>query len=148
MQGIHSLVGGLAGATVLTIVHEVTKKIDPDAPRLDLLGMQGITKGLKFFHIPIPQRDKLFKITMAGDIISNGIYYSMAGVSSAKNVVYRSSLMGFMAGIGALSLPKHLGLREAPDKRTPKTAVLTVVLYTIGGMAAGITMLLLQRNKP
>ncbi|MCW3073684.1 MAG: hypothetical protein JWP69_753 [Flaviaesturariibacter sp.] len=147
MKTTDALLGGLAGATVLTLVHEVTRKLIPDAPRMDLLGMQAISKLLKNTGQDVPKEDALFGIAMAGDVASNALYYSIAGISSHKNVVYKSIALGFTAGIGAITLPKTLGLSEAPSKRTTTTVILTVALYTFGGLAAGITMKLLQKKK-
>ena len=44
MKIVDGLIGGLAGAISITIIHEIVRKIYPDAPRLDLLGEQGAVK--------------------------------------------------------------------------------------------------------
>ena len=36
----HSILAGLAGSVVLTGIHETLRRTSPDAPRMDLLGMQ------------------------------------------------------------------------------------------------------------
>lgn len=146
MKG-RALIAGLAGSAVLTAVHEITRRVNPNAPRMDLLGMQAITRVLHGLHMPVPNRDKLFGYTLAGDVVSNALYYSLAGVSSKKNVVKNATILGLTAGIGAVNLPKEMGLNDAPSNKTRQTQLMTVLLYTIGGLAAGLTMKLLQSKK-
>ncbi len=146
MKG-RALIAGLAGSVVLTTIHEITRRINPNAPRMDLLGMQALSKSLRGMEVKPPGEDKLFGYTMAGDVIGNALYYSLAGVTSKKHVVRNATLLGLSGGIGALSLPKPMGLDTEPSNRTRETQLLTVLLYTVGGLAAGVTMKLLQSRK-
>jgi hypothetical protein len=41
-----AIAGGFAGATALTIIHQLLRFIHKDAPRMDLLGMEALAKGL------------------------------------------------------------------------------------------------------
>lgn len=125
---------GLAGACAVTLVHETMRRLDPDAPRMDVLGMRAIAKMMNAAHVEPPAEDKLFDITMAGDIVSNGLYYSLVG--SGKDAWLRGSLLGLAAGVGGVVLPGPLGLGTAPSNRTTKTKVMTVAWYFLGGLAA------------
>lgn len=136
MKAISALEGGLAGALVLTAVHETVRKIDPQAPRMDLLGMSALKKLLRGIGQTQPEERKLFYWTMAGDVLSNSLYYSLAGVGNKKNAVSRGTLLGLMAGLGAVLLPRKIGLNEAHTNRSLETKVLTVMLYTVGGIVA------------
>jgi len=147
MKYSSALLGGLAGATALTILHETVRKVNEDAPRMDLLGKEAITKSLKCVHVAIPNEDNLFKINMACDIISNSLYYSFAGVCDEKQSVLTGALLGVTAGIGAVALPKPMGLDDAPSNRTTQTKLMTIGWYTFGGLIAGITCKLLH-NPP
>ncbi|MBD0368349.1 MAG: hypothetical protein ICV51_09305 [Flavisolibacter sp.] len=147
MKGVIALEGGLAGALALTLLHEVFRKIDPKAPRMDLLGMNAISKTLRKAGISPPPRTKLFYITMAGDIISNALYYSMAIRGRKKMDIVRGLLLGSGAGLGALLLPKPLQLNKAYTNRTTKTKVLTIALYIIGGVVAASVASYLEKGK-
>ncbi|MDB5245900.1 MAG: hypothetical protein JWQ40_294 [Segetibacter sp.] len=136
--------GGVAGAAVLTLLHETTRRILEDAPRMDLLGMEAIEKSLEKVNVDVPNNDNLFKITMAGDMISNSLYYSLAGIGNEKRAIIQGTILGFAAGIGAVYLPKPLGLNPAPSNRTPGTKLMTLGLYLVGGLVAGATGKLLQ----
>lgn len=136
MKAISALEGGLAGALVLTAVHETVRKIDPQAPRMDLLGMSALQKLLRGMGKTPPEERKLFYYTMAGDVLSNSLYYSLAGMGKKKNAVTRGTLLGLMAGLGAVLLPRKIGLNEAHTNRSLETKVLTVMLYTVGGIVA------------
>jgi hypothetical protein len=141
-----SILGGLAGATILTILHESVRRVNKDAPRMDRLGMEAIEKTLHRINADVPDEGKLFKITMAGDIISNTLYYSLVGLGGEKQIVLRGALLGLAAGIGGVYLPKPLGLNNAHSSRTAETKLLTIAWYTIGGLVTGIATKLIQ-NK-
>ncbi|MCB2378784.1 hypothetical protein LGH70_14380 [Hymenobacter sp. BT635] len=129
-----ALGSGLAGALVLTAIHETARRLLPDAPRMDVLGMRGLRKLLGKAHAPQPAPDTLFNLTMAGDILSNGLYYSLVG--RGKEAWRRGTLLGLAAGVGGVVLPGPLGLGEAPSNRTRQTQLMTVAWYLLGGLAA------------
>jgi hypothetical protein len=139
--------GGFAGATALTLLHQTLKKLNTNAPRMDLLGMEAISKSLQSVNMDVPDEDNLFKITMAGDIITNSIYYGLAAIGSEKKVMIRGALLGLAAGFGAVYLPKPLGLNESPSNRTAETKLLTVGLYLAGGLVASLTSRLLENSQ-
>ena len=136
MKYTSAIGGGIIGAVALTLIHETGRRINPKAPRMDLLGMDAITKSLRSFGVNVPKQKKLFELTMAGDILSNSLYYSLAGVGGEKQLILRGTLLGLAAGIGAVYLPEPLGLNEAPTGRTTQTKLMTVALYTTGGFIA------------
>ncbi|GAB2462479.1 hypothetical protein GCM10011375_14110 [Hymenobacter qilianensis] len=132
---LRALGNGFAGAVVLTAVHETVRHIIPEtAPRMDVLGMRGLRKLLGKANAPQPDHDTLFNLTMAGDLLSNGLYYSLVG--AGKNAWQRGIVLGLTAGIGGVVLPGPMGLGEAPSNRTPQTKLMTVAWYLIGGLAA------------
>lgn len=133
-----AIAGGFLGALTLTLLHETIRRLTPDAPRMDRLGMEAISKGLQSADADVPEENSLFNITMAGDIISNSLYYSLAGAGKKSQAVLNGVILGSAAGIGALFLPKTMGLNEAAATRTFQTKLMTVALYITGGLAAGI----------
>src|SRR5215208_1738050 len=128
MKPISALGGGLAGATAITLLHESLKKIVPQAPRIDLLGMNAISRGLKAAGMKTPNENRLFTWALAGDLVSNSLYYSLSGVGRQKNVWIKSSLMGLAAGIAAVALPGPLGLNGKHSNKTTATKLITVGL--------------------
>jgi hypothetical protein len=147
MRLLSAIGGGVAGATVLTLLHETIRKLIPEAPRMDQLGMEAISKTLQSTEIDVPEEDTLFEITMAGDMISNSLYYSLAAIGDEKKGMIRGALLGLAAGFGAVYLPKPLGLNPEPSNRTAGTRLMTVGLYLAGGLAASATGLLLERYQ-
>ena len=145
-MSIRSTLGGLAGACTLTLLNESVKKLDKDAPRMDLLGMNAVARLMKGNNILTQTAGKLFPIALAGDLVSNSLYYSMADTGDKKNTLVRGALLGLGAGLGAVVLPKTLGLNDDATTRTLKTKVLTVTWYVIGGLAAAAAINLLDRN--
>lgn len=146
-MSIRSTIGGLAGACTLTLLNESVKKLDKDAPRMDLLGMNAVAKVMKGNNILAQTAGKLFPIALAGDLVSNSLYYSMADTGDKKKTLVRGALLGLGAGLGAVVLPKTLGLNDDATTRTLKTKVLTVAWYVIGGLAAAAAINLLNEKK-
>ncbi len=132
---LRSLAGGLAGACALTLVHETMRRLHPDAPRMDILGMRALAKTLQAAGKQPPSEEELFNWTMAGDLLGNGLYYSLSGCG--RNAMLKGAVLGLAAGVGGVTLPGPLGLGKAPSARTPQTAAMTVAWYLLGGLAAG-----------
>src|SRR5215203_3654713 len=105
MKPITAFGGGLAGAMAVTLIHESVKRIVPQAPRMDLLGMNAVSKGFRLAGKSTPAEKKLFTLALAGDLVTNAFFYSAAGIGKEKNVWLRSALLGLAAGIGAVTLP-------------------------------------------
>jgi hypothetical protein len=132
---LRALGNGLVGAVVLTAIHETVRHIIPaTAPRMDVLGMRGLRKLLGNANAPQPDQDTLFNLTMAGDILSNGLYYSLVG--TGKNAWQRGAVLGLAAGVGGVVLPGPMGLGDGPSNRTTQTKLMTVAWYLLGGLAA------------
>jgi hypothetical protein len=145
MKTVNNLIGGLAGAITLNIIHQAAKNIDHDAPRVDLVGEEAVKKGLNYIGVEPPKGDNLFATALAGDIVSNAIYYSAIGVGKDKNLLFRGITYGLSAGIGALTLTKSIGLSDAPITKTPQTKVMTVAWYLLGGIATALTIKALSK---
>jgi hypothetical protein len=139
MKLLSALAGGLAGACAVTILHEIVKKIDKEAPRLDLLGMESMAKGLKSANAEVPDDDTLYAESLAGDIASNTIYYSFAGLGE-ENTELKGGTLGLLGGLGAIYLPQFFGLNKDHTARTDKTKALTTLYYSLGGMVASQVM--------
>jgi hypothetical protein len=147
MKILPSLAAGFAGAVALTALHEVARRLRPqDAPRMDVLGERGLRKILDLADVPQPAEGVAYTATMLGDILSNGLYYTLVG--SGKHSLQRGLLLGAVAGAGGVLLPGPMGLGEAPSNRTPQTQAMTVAWYTVGGLVAGaVAQALRQRRK-
>lgn len=146
-MNVKSTIGGLAGACALTLLNQSAKKLDKDAPRMDLLGMNAVAKLMKGNDIITQTAGKLFPIALAGDLVTNSLYFGMADAGDKNKTLIRGTLLGLGAGIGAITLPKTLGLNDEATTRTLKTKVLTVAWYVIGGVVAAVAINLLQKHK-
>jgi hypothetical protein len=147
MKGLSSLAGGIAGASALTVLHEISRKKISDAPRMDKMGMEAAADLMKKVNIQPPSKEKLFYITLAGDIISNSLFYSRVAAESKKQTWINGALLGLSAGLSAVYLPGKLGLNEENSNMTNRTKIMTVGLYVIGGLVAAATMSLFQRSR-
>jgi len=141
-----AIISGLAGAAVLTVIHEILKKEDSKAPRMDLLGMMALSKMIRAIGKHPPSRKQLYAYTLIGDLLSNALYYSLAAAGKKKRVLQKEIALGLAAGLGALFLPKPLHLNESYSNRTTKTQVMTVAYYLIGSLVAAALMKQLDKN--
>jgi hypothetical protein len=143
---ISSALGGLAGACALTVLNESAKKMDKDAPRLDLLGMNAAAKLIKGSGLN-PSTGQLRSVALGGDLISTSLYYGMANAGNKKSTLLHGALLGLGAGVSALSLAKPLGLDERVLNASPKTKALTIAWYIIGGLVAAAVINLIDKRN-
>ncbi len=133
------------GAATITLIHESVKNIVPKAPRMDLVGMEGLSRiMLRSGKVPPPPK-KLYTAALVGDLVSNALYYSVAGIGSTKNVWTRGAALGIAAGLGALLVPQRMGLLSAPSHRSKASQSMTLGLYVIGGIVAAAAMTWLNK---
>ena len=144
MKIVKALIGGFAGAIALNLLHETVKKLNPDAPRVDLVGEEALSKGLDAIGVHPPTGDALYAATLAGDVISNGLYYTAIGFGSPKYLWTRAAVTGITAGLGAVTLPGPMGLDDQPVTRTDTTKVLTVAWYLFGAMVTAAVLTKIQ----
>jgi hypothetical protein len=146
MKLIKALISGFAGAIALNLLHESARKLDHQAPRVDLVGAEALSKGLSALGMNPPSGNKLYAATLAGDVLSNGIYYSAIGFGKPKYLWVRAAISGLSAGVGAVTLPSPMGLDDRAVKRTEKTAILTVTWYLFGALVTAAVMSKLQKK--
>src|SRR6201999_4073499 len=103
------------------LLHQAYQQLDHDAPRVDLVGEEGLSKLIEKAGGQAPSGNALFAVTMAADLASNAVYYSLTGFSKKKHLVWTGAATGLVAGIGALALTRPMGLSDAPITRTDKT---------------------------
>jgi len=132
---LKALGSGLVGACALTLIHETARRYIDDAPRMDVVGMRAITRGLRAVDVepPVP----LHEVALAGDIVSNSLYYGLVGLGAREDAVRNGALLGLAAGLAAVYLPEPLGLGRQPAKNSTETNLMTVAWYLLGGLAAG-----------
>jgi hypothetical protein len=140
--------GGITGATTLSLIQEALHKIDPKAPR-PLLHQSGAIKKLKKKSGKKGSHSGKFYIKLAGELLATASYFGLSGLGKKKNVVLRGSLLGAMAGLGAAFFNEDSdeatkakdGERTAyAEREDMRKKVLTVALYTAGGMLSGIAI--------
>ena len=132
-------VSGLSGALALTSVHQVARLLTADAPRMDVVGRRAIAAGIEATGREAPDETTLQRWALAGDVLSNSAYYSMVAWGRRPNVWTRGVALGLAAGIGALVLPRRMGLGDPPRSFKPANQLMTVAWYTIGGVVAAST---------
>jgi hypothetical protein len=132
---LKALGSGLFGACVLTLIHETARRVIDDAPRMDVVGMRAIAKTMRAASVepPVP----LHEAALAGELVSNSLYFSLVGAGSSRNALRNGAILGLAAGLGAAFLPERLGLGRQPTEDSPQTEIMTIAWYTLGGIAAG-----------
>jgi hypothetical protein len=137
-----AVAGGLAGTITVASLHEALRRVTPNAPRMDLLDMELIRKGLKSLNKKELAEDQLQRWAVGGELLCDTAYYGLAGIGGKKGAWLRGSLLGLVAGVAAIVLPKSFGLPEEPSNKTLGTQLMTIGLYLAGGLvAAAVTQL-------
>ena len=141
-----SFISGIAGSIALTVFHEILKRTVANAPRMDKLGKQGLSKVLSATGTHQPSSANLQKIALGGDLMGNASYYALVGIKPGYSIL-TGAVLGLAAGVGAVALPGKMGLNEGYSNATTQTKVLTVLLYVTGGLVAGAVHQLLERKS-
>jgi hypothetical protein len=102
------LAAGFAGACVLTLAHELTRAFVRSAPRLDLIGMRAMRRGLERAGLHSPGGKQLRGLTLAGDLVANGLYFAPIALRPRRPWLTATAL-GLTAGLGTVTLPPRLG---------------------------------------
>ncbi len=134
---IKKMIAGFGGAIALNIVHELVRKSLKNVPHINEVGEEALLKMTENSDITITDKNTLYAFTLAGDVVSNGLYYS----ATATN---HNFVSGLAAGVGAVFLPKQLGLNEAPVAGTEQKKVMTVAYYLFGAV---VTKLIYDQIK-
>ncbi len=133
-----ALVSGLAGACTLTLVHEAARHSVPHAPQVHVIGERALRRSARAVGSGRAEQRSLYGPALVGELISNGLYYSLVGIGGARHAVQVGAVMGAVAGVGAVTLPPRMGLGRQPDRKSPVTELMTIAWYTLGGLAAGL----------
>ena len=123
-------VAGLGGAIALNILHKIVKDNFRDVPNFDQVEEQAIDKSLGKVNLQVKDHDKLYNATVAGDIVTNALYYTFTPFKM-------NSVIGALGGLGAMVLPKKLGLDNRPIAGTDRKKMITVGYYIFGALVAG-----------
>jgi hypothetical protein len=142
-----ALASGLVGALALTLINETARKVIPEAPRTEKLGMRWVANKFRQLDRPVPDRKRLYWLAFADDIFSNTLYYSLVGAGSRRKTWLRGALLGVGGGVGAVALPPRLGLGSQPTARTTETQAMTIGWYLLGGLAAAAAYTLFDKNE-
>lgn len=146
MTTVEKLGSGLIGACAVTAIHETMRRVVPEAPRMDLMGMNAVSRALSAAGVEPPRGKKLYNVALVGDLLSNALYYSLAGYGSRKQTWTQGAALGLAAGIGAVAFPPAMGLDGRHSARTWKTGLLTVGLYVTGALISTAMIKLLQKH--
>lgn len=144
---LRALIAGASGALATNALHETLRRVIPNAPRVDVLGMQALAKMYAAVGAEPPRGEALYRRTLVGDLVSNAAYFAPAGGVSREAAMPLGLGLGLAAGVGAAALPRPLGLEPSTTARTPVTALLSVALYSAGGVTAGFVGRRLARSE-
>ena len=143
-----ALASGAAGAIVLTSLHQAMRCAVPYPPRMDIVGKRALARLMRGAGAAVPCEPTLHRLTLAGDLIANSVYYAAVGGRSRRETLVRGAGLGLAAGVGALALPAPLGLGRPPHSEHVGNKLLTVALYVAGGLAsAAAAIAMASRSK-
>jgi hypothetical protein len=114
---------------------------------MDVIGERALNRSLKALGWRAPRGRRLYHATLAGELLSNSLYYSIVGAAPPSRALRTGLIAGLIAGFGAVLLPPRLGLGHPPGQKPPVTPLLTIAWYTAGGLASAAVTRLLARRR-
>ncbi|HWV72806.1 MAG TPA: STAS/SEC14 domain-containing protein [Pseudosphingobacterium sp.] len=144
-KSVSGLVAGFAGALALNILHEALKRKLNNAPRIDQLGKEVIAKSATKIGSSKPSEKTLYAASFASDLVSNSLFYSLIPSDDKKVLWAKSVIYGLGAGIGAVILPKKMGLNEQHVARTNETKGLTIAYYLFGALITAASFSIIKK---
>jgi hypothetical protein len=128
------------GLFTVTALHQAARRLLPlTAPRLDVLGMRSLARGYWLLGRRAPKGRRLYRQTLVGDLLANSLYDALVAVGRSPRPLLRGTLLGGLAGVGAVVLPPRLALGRLPTRRSAATRRMSVLWYLLGGLAAAAT---------
>lgn len=144
MKLANAIEGGITGATTLGLLQEALHKIDPKAPRAKLLNSPGIIKRIRKQSKKKGGVSNKLYINLAGELLSNAAYFGLSALGKKKNAVLRGGILGAAAGLASAFLNDT---KDEPDQNDLRNKILTITLYTAGGMLAGAAIKKMNKKK-
>jgi hypothetical protein len=141
-----ALGAGLAGAAALTVLNELSRRFDPGAPRLELLGERGLSAALRQLGARRPRSTKLRKLGILSDLLANSLVYGVLFAGRTKPW-QRGTLGGLLAGAAALAAAPALGI-DHKLQRTPAATQLALARYLGAGVAASALYTAVTAERP
>ena len=132
------MISGLVGAAAVTGLNYLGQKLTPQAPRLDELGRRAVRKSSKAVAGTKPDETTVQATALGGDLISNSMIYSLAGVGRSKRPELRGVLAGVGMGAAVVLLAPLLGLGGRTTGVGAKGKAMAIGQYALGGLAAGL----------
>ncbi|RZJ47463.1 MAG: hypothetical protein EOO44_22275 [Flavobacterium sp.] len=121
------IIAGLGGAIALNILHEAIRKNFSNVPHINEVGEEALLKLTDNTSINITGENSLYAATLVGDVLSNGLYY-------ATTATKHDLTSGLLAGVGAIALPKKMGLNDEPVAENTQKKLMTVGYYVFGAL--------------
>jgi len=149
MKLASAIEGGITGATTLSLLQEALHKIDTKSPR-PFFHKSGVVKQLKKSSGKPHKQHKLY-IALAGELLASIGYFGMAGLGKKKNAVLTGGLLGAAAGLGIAFFnedddAKRVNGAEIDAEDELQKKIITVALYTAGGLLAGTAIKRLDKK--
>jgi hypothetical protein len=105
---------------------------------MDVVGMRAVARSMHGVGRRPPTGRALYRIALAGDILSNAAYYSAVALAG-REAMRAGAALGIAAGVGAVVLPPMIGLGRPPHVHAWSNRLMTIAWYTLGGLVAGRT---------
>lgn len=147
--------GGLAGVTTLSLIQEALGKLDNKEPRT-LLHQSDALRKLQKGKVKGHKSKELY-VNLAGELMGHAALFGLSGLGKKKNAVLRGGLLGAAAGLAVAFLDEDKeparqaahadGRMVDAEAEAIRQKIITVVLYTLGGVLAGVAVKAINTKK-
>lgn len=132
------MLSGLVGAAAVTGLNYLGQRITPKAPRLDSLGREAVRKTSRTVAGAKPDESTIQATALSTDLVSNSMFYSLAGIGRSRRPELRGLLAGAAAGAALVVLAPMLGFSKRNVGIGAKGKAMAIGQYALGGLAAGL----------
>jgi hypothetical protein len=115
---------------------------------MDVLGIRALRSAHDQLGAGMPSDANLEREALAGDLLANSAYYALVGASDRGSTLVLGLALGLAAGLGAVLLPRRIGLGDPPHADRLDTQLMTVAWYVVGGLTAAAVFAAAGRDEP
>ncbi|OLY93972.1 hypothetical protein SAMN05444008_12536 [Cnuella takakiae] len=149
------LESGITGVTTLSLIQEALGKMNGDEPHTMLHKsdtIKQLQKGKKS-----GKKSKELYVNLAGELLGHAGLFGLSGLGKKKNAILRGGLLGAAAGLAIAFLDNdndtskqaiHAdGRMYDAEAEAMRQKIVTVTLYTLGGVLAGAAIKAMNNKK-
>lgn len=136
-SGVEKTLGvGVVGTATVAGLHQISRRLLKDAPRIDELGERVIVQTFRRIGREPPKHSRALS-WIFGNLGTDTLLYMLVAAGKPAKPIVRGLWVGLAAGVSTLVLPWFAGVTEREVALNKKMVLNTLGIYLVAGLAAG-----------